>query len=183
MRRRFALKPLTTSQVGAVGVAALVILAALIWFVPYLTLQRPVITGVPAPAALAVLTEFAVSPGESACMGSVAVEPNARTVTFGVRPMKLSGSGPPINVVLNATNYRAVGHLASGYPGGVATVAITPPPRNVIGSVCFVNVGKKKALLAGTDEARKMTRSSPLVIAGKPVEGDIALSFTAGRTE
>jgi hypothetical protein len=182
MRRLPGLRP-SLAALGTATLATLVIAGVLIWFLPYLTVQRPVMTGVPASAAISAASEFAVSPHESACMQSVTIEANSHQIEFGVRPVTLGGAGgPPMEVILSAPGYRSVAHLVGGYPGGRAALAITPPANSVIGSACFLDVGKQKALLDGTSEARTMSRS-PMVVGAQPVVGDIAITFTAAGTK
>ena len=84
--------------------------------------------------------------------------------------------GPPVELLLNAPGYRATAQVPGGYLGGSVTLAFNPPRHAVIGSACFINRGHSTVLLDGTTEPRSVSRSATQV-AGKPVVGDIALSF------
>jgi hypothetical protein len=166
----------------AAALALLVMfVGALVYYGPFLTRKQTSVSQVPAPNALNARSQFAVPPGQQACMTSVAVEPSSRSAQFEVSLAKPSRhGGPPIDLVLSAPGYRSVGHLAGGYPGGVVSVPVTPPPRSLLAEACFIDRGNTPAVLAGSVEARSISRSGTTV-AGTSVVGDIALTFLEGR--
>ncbi len=157
--------------------AAVVLVGALVWFRPFLTQKQVSVSTAPAPSALTVLTQFDLAPGQQACMASVAVEPNSLAAEFELHPAKAGPQGgPPVALVLSATGYRSVSQLAAGYPGGLATIPMTPPRHSLLATVCFVDRGDTAVLLSGSSEARTISRS-PTTVAGSSVVGDIALTF------
>jgi hypothetical protein len=178
-----------TRVVASALAAALILLGALIWFLPYLTHKREVIASVTAPSTVALaekqhpvgtsllLTEFRVAPRQQACMGSVAVTPNSRSAVFSLRPAGSGAQGgPPLEIVLSAPGYHATSLLAAGYLEGSVAVPLVPPDHALIASMCFVNRGRSAALLDGTREPRALSRSTTS-IAGQRVGGDIAVAF------
>jgi hypothetical protein len=157
--------------------AAIVVVGTLLWIGPYLTRTAQPVSGVPAPSALDALTEFSVAPRRQACLSTVTIDPNSRQAQFELRPAKpTSRGGPPVELVLSASDYRSTALVPGGYPGGSAAVAIAPPRHSVIGTACFVNRGSSPVLLVGTSEPRTISRSA-MVVDGKPVVGDVALTF------
>jgi hypothetical protein len=184
-----------TRVVATALAAALILLGALIWFLPYLTHKREVIASVAAPSTVALaekqhpvgtsllLTEFRVAPRQQACMGSVAVTPNSRSAVFSIRPVGSGAQGGPrLELVLSAPGYHATSLLAGGYFEGSVAVPLVPPDHALIASACFVNRGRSAALLDGTREPRALSRSTTSIgsttsIAGPGVVGDIAVEF------
>jgi len=160
----------------------LIAIGALIFWRPFLTRSSQPVTEVPAPSALFVLSEFPVPAGQQACEDSVTVTSDSRLVTFQLRPAKPTPTGgPPVGLTLSGPGYRASAVVPGGYPGGSVTLPITPPPRDLIATACFVNLGVKKVLLDGTTEGRTVSRPA-LEIAGRPTAGDVALSFQDNRS-
>ncbi len=157
--------------------AVAILLGALVWFRPYLTQKQVSVSAVPAPSALTTLTQFDLAPGEQACMESVTVEPNSLAAQFDLHPAKPGPQGgPAVELVLSATGYRSVSQLAGGYPGGLATIPMTPPRHSLLATACFADRGDTAVLLNGSAEARTISRS-PTLVAGSSVVGDIALTF------
>ncbi len=114
-------------------------------------------------------------------MSTVAIDADASLVEFSLKPgPHAKAGGPPVEVTLSAPGYHASTTVPGGYPGGLATMPITPPRQSVIGSVCFRNVGHSSVVLEGSNEPRTISRSS-LVVAGNPVVGDVALTFGERR--
>jgi len=163
----------------ATALAALLLLAgALIWFRPFLTRVTQPIASIPSPRAIYAPTAFVVAPHEQACMSSVALEPDARLAMFEpVPPTTPTPSSPPaLELVLSAASYRSATTIPRRPQGDEVALPIAPPPRSLIGTACFVNRGGSSASLAGTVEARTLSRSG-MTIGGQPVVGDIALTF------
>jgi hypothetical protein len=157
--------------------AVLILAGALIWFRPFLTQEEQRVAETPAPGAIFALTTFPLAPRGEACMSGVTITPQSQLAQFLVRPATPTPSGgPPLELRLEAPGYHSALPIGGGYPGGTATVPITPPHREEIGTVCFVNRGATVALLTGSAEARTISRS-PLTIDGRRVTGDIGLAF------
>lgn len=178
---RLARRPAPATIATAVA-AAVMLAGALIWFVPYVTRKQTFPAGVPDPAALFQLTEFPVKPHGEACLSDVTIDANSRLAEVLLRPVDPARHlGPPVELVLRGQGYRGVMQIPGGYPGGSATLPIQPlPKRTVIGTACFVNRGSTTVLLDGTDETRTLSRSTT-VVEGRPMPGDIALTFVDNR--
>ncbi|HXB16059.1 MAG TPA: hypothetical protein VNV44_09995 [Solirubrobacteraceae bacterium] len=169
--------------VVATGFAVvLLLLAGLLWFRPYITEQRRPVTGVPTPPALFALDELAVGRGSSACMSPITIEPGTGYAQFDLRPSKVGQTGPPVEVVLSAPGFKAVAHVPGGYPGGSVALPVASPSRTVNGTVCFINRGHTTVLLDGTNEPRTVAARTATTIGGRPVVGDVALTFLAAKT-
>jgi hypothetical protein len=166
------------SPVRAAAVcAAVVVLGLLVLFASYLLHSERPIAGTPAPRALFKATLFTIPAHGRACMSSTTLPPNGRLLQLELGEVSGGPHGsPPLDVLLTAPGYRELAHLPGEQSEGSAQLAIRPPRRYVIGSVCLLNMGNTPAGLVGSTEARSTSRSK-LTINGKPTEGDIALTF------
>jgi hypothetical protein len=159
-------------------VAAVVILCcALLLLTSYLLHSDRPLVGTPGPSAQSKASEFTILPRQRACMSSVTLAPNGRVVQLerGETPGSRRG-GPPVELLLSATGYRATAQLPGGESEAVVAVPIQPPQRAAIGSACLINRGTIPAVFFGSTEPRTRSRSM-LTINGKPSTGDIGLSF------
>lgn len=180
MRSRSLRRPGFATIATALAAAAMA-LGALLWFRPYLTRSQTFPSSVPAPIALTATSPFVVPAGQRACMYSVTVEPNSEAAQFRVQPARPSPrGGPPLEFLLEGAGYRSSSRLPGGYRDGFVTLAVTPPPRPLLATVCVANGGPGAVVLAGSVEARTISRS-PTTIAGTPVVGDISLTFLEGH--
>ena len=179
---RTARRPPGPPILAAALIAVLVLAGALIWFRPYLTREQQPVAEVPGAPAMFTTAPFSVRPREQACMRSVTIDPASRLAEFHLLPAtRTPRGGPPVDLVLSAPGYRAVASVPGGYPGGGVSIPFTPPRRTEIGTACFVNEGATTVVLVGTIEPRTVSRSETR-IAGKPVVGDIALTFSDNRS-
>jgi hypothetical protein len=174
-------------------VAALIVLAGMLAvFVPYLLRTRSISGGVPASPALFVATEYALAPGHSVCMGSVAVEPGSDLARFAARPASApagggatmpgvgkrssTGARPAVELVISAPGYRTSGLAPAGSGYKPLSVPIVPPKHALLANACFTDRGTTGVALEGSSEARTVSRS-PTTLAGVSVLGDVALEF------
>ena len=160
----------------------LILIGALIWFRPPLTRSRQVFAEIPAPAALANPTLYPLAAHEQACEGLVTVTPDSGLAQFQVIPAKRTPSGgPPVELTFSAPRYHASVLVPGGYPGGIATVAITPPRVPTLTTACFLNRGRMTVLLGGTTQPQTVSRSANVVIGGRPAPGDVSLALLVAQ--
>lgn len=156
----------------------LLLVAALVWGIPWLTKSREDRTSTPTPPPFATITPIVLEPGEQACENLVALSPDTRQVT--VLSARFEGKGPRLQVVASAPGYRGIGEIAAGYDGLQSLPAAIPaPPRNAIGRVCVRNTGDSPAQLQGTTEGRIQNRSATSVD-GKEIEAKLSLLLSEG---
>ena len=166
----------------AVLMAALILGAALVWYLPAVTTPSQPVAEVPAPPALFGVTEFTVGPRQRACEHSVTVTPLSQIAEFTVRPAAGATAGPPLRFTLDAPGYHSSVAVGGGYPGGTASLPISAPGHSLIATACFVNTGSTPLVLVGTSEPRTVSRASPVVVGGKAVEADVGLTFKENRS-
>lgn len=160
--------------------AALMLIAALAWGIPWVTKSREDRTSTPTPPPFAAIAPVVLKPGQEACENLVALSTDTRLVT--VLSAKFDGTGPRLQVVATAPGgYRGVGTIDAGYEGLKSLPATIPaPPRNAIGQICVRNVGDKAAQLQGTTEGRIQNRSSTS-IGGKVIPQKLSLLLAEDR--
>jgi hypothetical protein len=169
-----------SARAAAALAAALIVAGALLLLGTYLLHKEKPIAGTPAPRALFHATSFTLHPRQTACMSSVTLPPNGRTLQLLLG--ESSSGSPPIDVLLSAPGYHSLARLPGGESEGLAQLAVRPPRHFVIGSACLTNRGTSPALLVGSTEQRSRTRSK-LTIDGRPVGGDIALTFVSNKSK
>ena len=156
----------------------LMLVAALVWGIPWATKARPDRTSTPTPPPFAAIAPIVLKPGQQACENLVALSTDTRQVT--VLSDKFEGTGPRLRVVATAPGYRGVGEIPAGYDGLQSLVATIPaPPRDAIGEVCVRNVGDKPAQLQGTTEGRIQNRSTTAVD-GEVIPQKLSLLLSEG---
>ena len=166
----------------AVLMAVLMLGAALAWYLPAVIDPGRPIAEVPAPPALFGVAQFSVGPRQRACERGVTVTPLSQIAEFAVRPGQGATAGPPLRFTLDAPGYHAASAVGGGYPGGIASLSISPPSHSLIATACFVNAGAAPLVLIGTAELRTISRVSPIVVDGNSVPGDVALTFQENRS-
>lgn len=162
---------------AAIVCTALVLAGAWVFFLPSVTATRVPAAGVPSPPALYAITSFKVQPHREACMGSVAIETDANLAQFTLTlAQPAAAKRLRLAIVLSAAGYHADAYVPRGFAGGVISLPIAPPRNDVVGTACFADRSSVPVLLSGTIEPRTVTRSQTTVN-GRPVLGDIALTF------
>jgi hypothetical protein len=159
------------------GGLALFALIAAILFVPWATESRTVIASIPVAPPLFGITPAPVGPGKQACMTQVTFDRFSQIgrigATTGGKP------GPAITITASGPGYRATSSIPAGYGDDTGLqFQLTPPQRELIGEICFLNRGPGTLTLNGTNEFRTMGRPS-LLIDGVPQLYDVQLSFFA----
>jgi hypothetical protein len=170
-----------TGRAAAWLAAAVLVAGVLLLIGSYLLHKERPIAGTPAPRALFHATIFSLPPRQSACMSPLTFSPKGRTLALQFGETSAAGGSPPIDVRLTAPGYRASAHVAGGSEEQ-AQVPVHSPRRFVIGSACLTNRGTAPALLAGSTELRSRSRVA-MTIGGRPVAGDIALTFLANKSQ
>jgi hypothetical protein len=160
---------------AAVLYVVVLLVACAATFVPFLERDREVLAATPSPPPLFELTEVPLAPGSRLCLRDVELVPEGQVARLRTTSTFAAG-GPRLAVVAQGAGYRFAGEVA-GYPGGGALdLPIRPPARDVRGSLCVRNLGRRRLLLVATGEPR--TRSEPVtVMDGRPVDADVALSL------
>ena len=127
-----------------------VLLAAL----PYLSDEREMSAGAPAPPALTEITLVEVPAGSQVCVRKIVLDERMGLLRFRVgtygRP------GPPLAVSLTAPGYSERARVRAGWRDNAEhSVRVNSPPASRLGQVCLRNQGSRKiAIYGAADQAR-----------------------------
>jgi hypothetical protein len=161
----------------AVGLALLVAAAA-VWGVPYLTRERQYYATTPQPDPLFTVATIPLRAGRQACLDRAVVDhyseqARLRVGTYG-RP------AVPLELSLSGAGYRAAARVPATYADSQPiTVAVRPPARPVEVTICVRNAGTRRIALYAADdrtESRSQTR-----VDGRKVAPDFDIVFTERR--
>jgi hypothetical protein len=176
-------RPRSLARTAAALAAAVIAAGALLLLGFYLLHKEKPIAGTPAPRALFKTAVFTIHPQERACLSPVTLPRRGDLMQLEVREVQTGAHGiPPVEAILNAPGYHATASLPAEEPEGVVGLPVQPPPHDVIGSICLVNRGTSPVGLAGSTEARSVSRVQ-LTLNGRPTAGDIALTFLKNRPQ
>jgi hypothetical protein len=156
-------------------------IGALWFYVPHLTEDHPNVLSTPSLVGFQTSKQVVVRRGQQACIAPVPLEPALRSVRMVLQARGAQAS--PLEVELRAPGYRGTGRFTGYRAGGAVSVeaAVSPaPPRDVDGTLCLRNAGRRAVGLVGTDEPLSVTLPAT-TIDGKPAgEVDPAITFLGG---
>jgi hypothetical protein len=145
MRRR------TVRAIPLVGLA-IVLIGALVWWRPFLTEERAVVTSTPAPVGVFVTSTIDLKRGSQACVGPVALDR-----ATGKAQMGFASATGTAQLVLEASapgyRYRREVRLDVSPRGTPVALDIASPPRDLIGTLCVTNAARAPLSVIGTTEA------------------------------
>jgi hypothetical protein len=133
---------------------------------------------VPSPRALFSVDSVPIGPGQTACSGSVAVDPQAAVASLHV--IGLGYPAPPLTLTLRGPGYAAAARIAGGFPGDADVSArVVPPRRSTLVTACVRNDGRvRTALGASSDRTRSRSITS---VDGRSTGKSAWLSFGEER--
>src|SRR4051794_3778301 len=142
--------------------------------IPFITHKRDQPAAVPNPPPLKRVALDPVPPHASICISDIAIEQRSEQARFQVGTF--GKPGPPLDVVVTGTGYRAGAHARGGYAdNAVQSLPIRPPSTDQLVRVCVRNGGNDKiALYAANDSARSRAHVD---VDGKALRATPALSF------
>lgn len=161
-----------------VEVFAVFLVVFLAWgaylFKRFLLNPRPITVSTPSSFFRAVEEPVPLRRASRACLDTVAFDPRGGVADFRVLT---KGAPPtPLALELTAPGYRARTVVRDYGDGEYKMVPVTPPPKSVLGTACFVNLGRRTVWLSATTEPRIASRS-PTRVDGKDVPQHVALTF------
>jgi hypothetical protein len=155
----------------AVGLALLVA-AALVWAVPYLTRDREYAAVTPQPDPLFVQSSIPLGGGEQACAEGIVLDPYS-----GVAHMRLATPGPrPMPLVLTL-GYGATARIPPAYADHeLVSVPVQAPPEAAETTICIRNLGPARVELAASDDRTNARRR--VEVDGQPVPQNFVIVFS-----
>jgi hypothetical protein len=164
------------AAIAAALCIAVIVLALATQIVPWLTMQRDVVSSTPIRNELTFLQPIVLHAGQRGCLDDVTLDPSTQVarLTIGRAPL----SGGRLSIETAGPGYRAT-VTARTSQSGQLDIPFSPPRRGVVGTLCARNAGRGTIELAGTADSRALTRSS---IAIDGVQHPEAFSLTLLET-
>jgi hypothetical protein len=153
----------------------LLVAAALVWGVPYLTRDRHYYATTPQPKPLFTATLVPLRPGQRACLDRAVVDQYSQQA----RLLVYTHGQPavPLELSLTGDGYRAAARVAATYADSrPIQVAVRPPAHPVEVTICVRNAGARRMALFASDD-RTRSRSQDRVD-GRPVTPNFDVVFT-----
>ncbi|HEX6026018.1 MAG TPA: hypothetical protein VFZ00_28765 [Solirubrobacter sp.] len=160
----------------ALGIgAAVLVLAAVIWGVAFLTQDRQYYATTPQPYPLFGVATIPLAPGQRACMDRAVVDQHSEQArllvgTFG-RP------AVPLELSLSGAGYRATSRVPADYADSQPVfVAVQPPSGPLEVTICVRNAGEQRVALYASDDCTNSR--SQVRVDGVEVRPDFDIVFT-----
>lgn len=135
-----------------------VVIAALVWFLPALTRDREVIAASPQPPPLFHTAPIELLLSKRVCSSPVAIDRHTDVARmFGAR----YAEGPPAHfeITVTAPGYRVARSITGYADGGPLDVPLPDPPRPLDAEICVENVGNVAGMVVGSAEPRTWGRA------------------------
>jgi hypothetical protein len=143
-----------------------VIVAAVSWWLPFITDKHQVLDSTPSPPGIFGSTVVTAQSGQSLCWSKLPLDADAQVLGFV--PVTNAGPAPPLRLRLAAPGYV----FRMRVPGGYADRQVlqiplrgTPPAANA--TLCVTPLGHALGFLA-TNEGRTLSRPD-IAVGGKPI--------------
>jgi hypothetical protein len=158
----------------ALGLALLVV-AALVWAMPYLTRDREYAAVTPQPDPLFVQSDIALAGGEQVCTDGAVLDPYSEVAH--VRPSTPGAAAVPLELTLG---YGASARIPAAYADHeLVSVPVQAPPEATATTMCVRNLGRAEVELAASND-RTIARR-PTEVDGKAVPENFVIVFSERR--
>jgi hypothetical protein len=157
---------------------ALLVAAAAVWGLPYLTHGRDYFATTPQPDPLYKVATIPLRPGQRACLDRAVVDHYSEQARLLVGTYRRAAE--PLVLSLNGAGYHAAARVPATYADSRPfEVAVRPPARPVEVTICVRNAGARRvALYAANDRSKSRSRTR---VDGRRVAPDFDIRFTERR--
>lgn len=163
------------SAAFAVGLALLVAAAA-IWVIPFLTEDRDYAAVTPQPDPLFTTATIELPGGEQACVEGAVLDRHSEVAHL--RPSTPGAEAVPLELSLRGPDgYAAVASIPATYADHALVAAAVEPPREPVATeICVRNAGSREVALAAADDRTNARR--PTEAAGRSVPQNFVIVFS-----
>jgi hypothetical protein len=162
-------------RVALVTGLGLLVAAAAVWGVPYLTRDRHYYATTPQPKPLFTATTIPLRPGQRACLDRAVVDQHSEQARLLVH-----GRAVPLELSLSGAGYRAAARVPATYADSRPfEVAVHPPAGPVEVTICVRNAGTRRIALFASDDRTKSR--SQVRVDGRAVAPNFDIVFTERR--
>lgn len=151
---------------------AVVLVGALAWWKPFLTLERGYPASIPQPSGLYTIPFVDLKAGQQVCMDPAVMDTRSGLAVFRVNTYQRPGSA--IALTIAGDGYRFAGRTRAGYPDNeVLHVPVPAPRRDLVVRICLRNEGTRKMGLFGTNDQTR----APLTVTVDGKQDGTAVQF------
>jgi hypothetical protein len=163
----------------AIGIGlTLLVAAAAIWGVPYLTHDREYFATTPQPNPLFTVATIPLRAGQRACMDRAVVDRYSEQAHLLVGTFRRSAV--PLELTLTGAGYRAAARVPATYADSLPfEVGVRPPDRPLEVTICLRNAGTRRIALYASDD--RTNSRSQVRVDGRKVSPDFVVFFTERR--
>jgi hypothetical protein len=147
----------------------LLVAAAAIWAVPFVTREQEFTAATPQPDPLFVTATLPLPGGEQACMEGAVVDPLSEVARLRVA----AGSPMPLELTVGDGVYTIPPTYRVGQP---LHVRIEPPREATETTICVRNQGRRAIELAASDDRTNARR--PVEVGGAPYTQNFVITFS-----
>jgi len=168
--------------VAVLFAAGLMVFGALHWWRPYVELRRLPLTSSPGLQPLFGRADVTLNARRRLCIAPVALDTDTDLAQFEVTSPKRP---QPLLVRATGPGYRSSA-IVRDYPADTLTPVfgtLTPPRRDIVGTVCITNRGRAAIALLGTNEPRSLTTPNPTVGGRTLTNQDVTLDLYSSHPQ
>jgi hypothetical protein len=164
----------TASALGLV----LLLAAAAVWGLPYLTHDRDYFATTPQPYPLFTVATIPLRPGQRACLDRAVVDQYSEQAHLQIGTFRRPAQ--PLELTLDGAGYHATSPVPATYGDSRPfEVAVRPPAGPLEVTICLRNAGERRiALYASNDRTNSR---SQVRVDGRKVAPDFDVFFTEQR--
>jgi hypothetical protein len=157
---------------------ALLLAAAAVWGLPYLTRDRDYFATTPQPYPLYAAATIPLRPGQRACMDRAVVDRYSGQAHLQVGTYRRRAQ--PLELSLNGAGYHARARVPATYADSRPfAIPVRPPVGPVEVTICLRNAGARRIALYASDD--RTNSRSQVRVDGRKVPPDFDIYFTERR--
>jgi hypothetical protein len=150
------------------GGLVLLVAAALVWAVPFMTREQEYTAATPQPEPLFATTTLPLPGGGRACMEDAVVDPLSEVASIRIA----AGRPVPLELTLAGAGYDVPPTYRVGEP---ISVPVEPPGEAVATTICVRNRGEQRVELAAADD--RTNARHPVTVDGQPFPQNFVITF------
>jgi hypothetical protein len=143
-----------TALLAVLAGVAVIVVAAIAWWKPFMTDPRGYPASIPQPSPLYTIPFVDLKAGKQVCFAPAVIDTHSEVAVFRVNTFKRAGG--PIGLTIDGPGYHFAARAAGGYPDNeILHVPVQPPAHDLAVRICLRNQGARKIALFGDNDQTK----------------------------
>jgi hypothetical protein len=140
-----------TALLAVVAGVAVIVVAAIAWWKPFMTTARGYPASIPQPSPLYTIPFVDLKAGNQVCFDPAVIDTHSEVAVFRVNTFKRAGG--PIALTIDGPGYHFAARAPGGYPDNeILHMPVQPPPHDLAVRICLKNEGTRKIALFGDND-------------------------------